>query len=41
MLADLIAELERGVGRPAEIARRLGGDWSENPRDDRAGRAVR
>ena len=29
-IAELIGELERGgAGRPAEIARRLGGDWSE------------
>jgi len=31
MLADLVGELERGGGgRPAEIARRLGPDWTEN-----------
>jgi hypothetical protein len=30
MLADIVGELERGgAGRPAEIARRLGPDWSE------------
>ena len=29
-IAELIGELERGgAGRPAEIARRLAGDWSE------------
>jgi hypothetical protein len=31
MLADLVGELERGGGgRPTEIARRLGPDWTEN-----------
>jgi hypothetical protein len=30
MLADIVGELERGgAGRPADIARRLGPDWSE------------
>jgi hypothetical protein len=30
MLADIVGELERGgAARPAEIARRLGPDWSE------------
>jgi len=29
-IAELVGELERGgAGRPAEIARRLGGEWSE------------
>jgi hypothetical protein len=31
MLAELVSELERrGAGRPAEIARRLGPDWTED-----------
>ena len=31
ILSDLVVELEReGAGRPAEIARPLGPDWSEN-----------
>jgi hypothetical protein len=31
LLADLVGELERGgAGRPAEIARRLGPDWTED-----------
>jgi hypothetical protein len=30
LLADLVGELERGGARPAEIARRLGPDWTEN-----------
>ena len=30
MLAELVGELERGsAGTPAEIARRLGSDWTE------------
>jgi len=30
LLADVVAELERGgAGRPGEIARRLGPDWTE------------
>ena len=30
MLAEVVGELERGgAGRPAEIARRLGPDWTE------------
>jgi len=31
ILSDLVVALERGgAGRPAEIAKRLGPDWSEN-----------
>jgi hypothetical protein len=31
LLGKLIGELERrGAGRPAEIARRLGADWTED-----------
>ena len=31
MLDELVGELERGgAGRPDEIARRLGPDWTEN-----------
>jgi hypothetical protein len=31
LLADLVGELERGgAGRPKEIARRLGPDWTED-----------
>jgi hypothetical protein len=31
LLADLVRRLERGgAGRPEEIARRLGPDWTEN-----------
>jgi hypothetical protein len=31
LLADLVGELERGgAGRPEEIARRLGPDWTED-----------
>lgn len=30
MLEEVVGELERGgAGRPAEIARRLGGNWTE------------
>ena len=35
--SDLVSELKRGPGRPAEIARRLGPEWSED--DVRAGLA--
>ena len=31
MLADLVSELERGgAGRPLDIARRLGAEWTED-----------
>ena len=31
LLADVMGELERGgAGRPAEVARRLGPDWTED-----------
>ena len=31
MLAEVVGELERGgAGRPADIARRLGADWTED-----------
>ena len=29
-LADLVPELQRGGGRLAEVARRLGPDWTED-----------
>ena len=31
MLTEVVGELERGgAGRPADIARRLGSDWTED-----------
>jgi hypothetical protein len=31
MLTDLVGELQRGgAGRPADVARRLGPDWTED-----------